>query len=875
MRVSLWLCTTLNLLATPLLAQQASTAVPLLQLDRQFQASTHAQRNPRSAEFADILRNQIEHSRAVSRNLPESDPARIKAERLQALGEQWLRQPDFFAPSGLPEAHPMTIGNGVGESCASAIQLNTGDARRFSIPAQSSVWFRVDAPEPSGLRLSTRGSSVDSALTTWADCRVLEGEPIATADDSFGLQAELAISKAKQSFWFVRLDNLSEVPGHAQFAAVRAAVVSGTVARDSDSTPLGFVVVAAFSIVGANPQYVTESQTNSQGVYTLAISGGGSFALRTGYGNHANITHQAFDGRDCRNIDVYDVRGCGTQEDPYTPVVLSDPQSRTVSFRLRPAPRLIGTLVSSEGSRAIAGGRIVLLSTNGNYLRETRTDVAGRYVFESLSPGSYLANAQATDHIGEIFENQSCEPACPIGSATAITLASNQTRRIDFELQFRPEQFIEVELTLGGQPLPANFSTNLSVLNSNGAHLTGMTTSNSPVKVGPLPPGNYFLRATSSAAYPQLFEGIACSGNCLAELPLATAVNVANNVVVTRVAMDLRRFPRLSGRITTSGTAAPVSSGTLSLIDSQGFSQQVVQTDAQGNYSFAAVAPGTYLLHVRSPHHVDELFENIHCEDQNPQLNCPGATLLNFTAASTDRTIDLQLDGASSISGIVQFDRPSQFSTQASFYLLRNNGELVQTFNMFIDATGSYRLQDVRPGSFRLVAIGSSTAAQLYPLVNCPDGANAYLSCNLGLGQAIEVGTSVNITGIDFLLRARGARPVRVVSAATGLPVPGVAVDLWRSDFTRTDSRVTDAAGFAYLALPAFSGSDNTYLSTDNNLGYIDEVYNNRTCPNGSVFFGLCSLVGGTTLPMPVTGVVAPTVIALEDPELLLVNGFE
>jgi hypothetical protein len=105
---------------------------------------------------------------------------------------------------------------------------------------------------------------------------------------------------------------------------------------------------------------------------------------------------------------------------------------------------------------------------------------------------------------------------------------------------------------------------------------------------------------------------------------------------------------------------------------------------------------------------------------------------------------------------------------------------------------------------------------------------------------------------IDFNLRRNGSQTVRVVNDFDDQPLAGVLIDVWNASGRRVDSRITGASGLAYPVVTEFLPvpADHS-LSTDNLQGLINQVYDGILCPNGSVFFGSCTLAGATPVVFP------------------------
>jgi hypothetical protein len=795
----------------------------------------------------------------------------LKTAALLELGTNIQRQPDFAAGSRLPkpvELHfdPQSAGGG----CETALPFVAGDARQVHMTAGGSLWFKVELPQAHGLRLSTRGSRLDAALSVWKDCRLSQQAALAHGDDNFGLQAEVALAKSDQSFWMVRLDNLSSVSGQATLSAVHAAVVQGTVLRDSGSVPVNSVIVAVFDAGTSSPAFFTSTQTNSNGSYSIAVNGPITLALRTGnFGSYSDVLHQAFDNRACSSAYLYNLTSCGTPGDNFTPIVLTEPDTRIINFRLLTAPTLSGRVTSDEDGLPIRNASILVYSLQGGFITNANTDASGRYNLSGLTPQSVFVSAGSADHHTEIHDNIRCESSfCSIAGATALPLTGNSSTRVDFQLT--RVQVLDVELTVDGAAPPANFNGTAYLLNSNGAVIYSASVYGGLVRFAGMTPGAYHLKVVSNSTYPELYQDIECGSDCFAEIGLSTPVVVLPEVISTNTSMDLRGYAKLQGTITDEATGLPVGNAYVTLIQTNGFTMSQV-TGNSGNYTFPSVATGSYFLHASAQGRVDELHENIPCESANPVLNCPGGLLLNFPPTGADRIVDFQLTAAASITGVIQAG-----GFFGDVYLLSTDGQVIR--QQFVSTSGDnrYTINDVPPGTYLIGAKSNNWIPQIYPSVDCAAAASGnWENCNLSAAQAIVVENSA-VSGIDFNPSLSGSRRFRVVSAYTNLPLQGISLDLWRSDFTRAATFITDTEGQANVGLSSyFNGTEQLFITTDNALGLVDQVYENISCPNGSVFFGACSLAGGTLLSFPAQDSTTPVLISLSDPRFVFSDGFE
>jgi hypothetical protein len=798
---------------------------------------------------------------------------RQRLEALRSIGRNATPPPSVLM-------RDTTLVGAAGARCETAIPLREGTGLRIAVARGASTWFRVDGDGKAPLAVGTRGSSVDPALAAFNDCRVADRAPLAQADDSFGLQAELALLPQRQTFWYVRADNLSE-PGNLAISAMRAVAISGQVTAAATGAGLPNVQMSYFQIQAGTAIHQGTVYADSTGNYMIAAQAG-TFALRTSdYYGYGSLIHQAYDGFTCASSNYYDILSCGSGSTHYTPIELADPAQRTINFALSNAGNLTGVLNSSAGG-PVAGGYVAMYSAQGNELRNVATDSLGRWRLESVPAAGVYLVAGSSEHARTLHAGIECVAyySCPWPSGTLITAPPDTTTRIDMTI--RRQQYIDLTLTVDGEPTVASSSYEFtaSLLNGNGAVVaTSSSNGNGRFRIGPIAPGNYRLRVQSALAFPRLYPQVDCASDCLAELGLGGLVTLGASDGSVALAMDLHGYPALSGRLTDAGSGDPiVNIGVFLLSASTLVTAYSAASNAAGNYRFEAIAPGSYLVRFTSPHHVDEVHDNVPCHSTTPFLDCLGATLLVVGASSTDRVIDATLDPSGRIAGRVTATDQTSSINYAAVYLLRPDGSSPFTYSVSLDALGNFLLQDVPPGAWRVGLTGLfDLVPQVFRDIDCAAAQSngAFMNCNMAQATILDVASGVQTNGVDFSVRRSGAQPVRVLNAFDEQPLSGIVIDTWTDLGQRTDSRTTDASGRTWVTGASYPGATPHALSTDNNAGFINEVYQDIECANGSVFFETCALTGFTPVQLPAASNAAPIVIRIARPIPIFGGNFE
>lgn len=760
----------------------------------------------------------------------------------------------------------------MGASCANAIALQPEQALRVSLPAASSIWVRLSLPPGRGAGFSTRGSQADAALAVYPDCRELD-QPIAAGDDDYGLQASVALAAdARRATWVARVDNVGAA-GEIVILGGTATQLAGRVTRAVDGSPVASIVIGAFRDYGTFLSYVGTAQTNASGDYVLSIFPGeaATYYARTGdyVGQNLDVAMLAYAGVPCSVRDWYYINSCvGTM----TPIVPPLGGSVTgIDFALPPTATIAGRVRSETSGAPVFGAQVTVYDGSGNTAGYQYTDAAGRYRVLGLGGGTFYARADAPDHDSELFENIPCAfQACSPASGTPIAAAAGTTAIVDFDLV--RQLLVNVNVTLEGQPLTGFLNGYLDLLNANGAPVASASIFGGTVRIGPVPPGNYYLRALPSVYQPQfaarLYPTVGCASDCFSELASATPIAISSAQGPVSVAFDLQALPRLSGRVTDAVTGAGIPNVTVRLLR-PGSELAGATTGSDGTYVVPAVAPGSWYVLFAAEQHLDELSPDVPCESTQPLVDCFGATVQTFTADSPDRVLDETLAPAAAVTGRMTLGAGYTF---AQVYAFGATNLVVPSTTLFDLGLGNYRLSDLPAGTYAFGATTYSLWSQLYAGIDCAT-TSGFSGCNFAAAQRLALATGQVRTGVSFALRSYGARRGRVLDAATMQPVAGVAIDVWTAAGTQSYSTVSASDG-SFEVASSFSGD--YYVSSDADTTWRAQVWPLRNCPSGSVYLGTCDVHIGNTIALPEPSVSASELrFLLQRQGVLSADGFE
>ena len=148
------------------------------------------------------------------------------------------------------------------------------------------------------------------------------------------------------------------------------------------------------------------------------------------------------------------------------------------------------------------------------------------------------------------------------------------------------------------------------------------------------------------------------------------------------------------------------------------------------------------------------------------------------------------------------------------------HGPSGQQWTAAVDASGNYSITPLDTGSYYVVTQNEAGFLdELYDNLPCESG------CDVMAGRAVDVVFGEATTGIDFLLEPGFTITGRVTDAASGLPLAGVGVEVYRASISTWV--YTDASG-TYRTPTLLPGV--YQLRTQNWQGYLDELYDNLPC---------------------------------------------
>lgn len=522
-----------------------------------------------------------------------------------------------------------------------------------------------------------------------------------------------------------------------------------------------------------------------------------------------------------------------------------------INVTLPRGPRIFGRVVDAATSNAIVpqgwgstySGNVALNNNLSNYAGFATIDRAGNFVSRTgFSAGAYFFSTFLLrnntpiggGYIDEAYDNIACPyGSCGLTSGTPINVASSDVTGIN------------VALAQGGgisgrvtDAATSNGLGGVTVRVFDGAGrtvaVTGTTTQGN-YRVTGLPAGNYFATTDNALGYQdELFNGFSCEPFC--NPTTGSVINVAGTAITTGRDFALERSVTVSGVVTDGGPAANVP---VEIYGQIGNFLRSTVTNASGQFTFQELAPGRFFVRTRNTTgRVDDLFYDALLPDNvSPtKPNCVGfacqvrlGTPITLGAGSSFTTANLSLAAPAVISGTVSNLGTTGPMSGVSMQLLDARGAVVA--NASTSAAGAFSFPSLAAGSYYLVSRGTPGFVDLaFPNVPCPQ------SCNGLNGTPIAVIAGATSSGNNLSLSTGGAISGTVRNSLSNLPIAGTAVQVYNASNVPVAQIATNASGNYELNNLA---DGPFYVRTQNALGFINEVFQNRACG------GYCDMLAG------------------------------
>jgi len=483
-----------------------------------------------------------------------------------------------------------------------------------------------------------------------------------------------------------------------------------------------------------------------------------------------------------------------------------------------------GTITGSDlpAPGGLEGVWVDFFDTSGEWVSSTPTDVDGNYLSPALAEGTYFAktwNDQA--YVDELFDDIACHNICDITTEgqPIVVIASQSTIGVDFDLDPGGTFSGTIRSVVGGAPIEYVI---VDIFNTAGEWVsnTSSQADGSYISLG-LPAGNYYARTYNDQHYlNELYDDVACPFFCDPIASGGTTIAVVVGEDNAGKDFDLAAGGYISGSITAIG-GEPIAEVAVEIFDFQGNFVAWGMTDVDGDYSTNPGMPtGSYFAVTSAPRpFLNEIYDDHYC----PSWCDPrSGTEISITTGTEMAGIDFVLTSGGMISGTVRNAAASEgiANIWVEFFDLAGN----HVGSALTGMSGDY-LSQALPGD---VAYFAKTWNDLGYLDELFQEQPCAFGCDITTaGTPIPVIVDSTVLLIDFTLEPGATISGSVTSGMTALA--GVFVDFFDPSGNWLCNAITDDGGdYISQALPAGT----YYARSWNELGYLNELYDNIPCPN-------------------------------------------
>ena len=541
-------------------------------------------------------------------------------------------------------------------------------------------------------------------------------------------------------------------------------------------------------------------------------------------------------------------------------------------------PAAVGDLVFEDananglqdtGEPGIPGVAVSLKDTNGSVVASTTTDANGNYLFTGLTPGTYVVGFAAPGGYAFTAPNVGSDDAIDSdalpamnGMTGAIDLTSGETNRTVDAGLYRPATigdlvFEDVNgngLQDQGEPGIPGVTVNLKDAGGN-VLATTTTGPNGKYTFTDLTPGTYVVGFVAPNGYaftaPNVGGDDAIDSDALPAMNGMTApVSLTSGQTDATIDAGLYRpaaigdfvFDDLNGNGLQDQGEPGIPGVAVSLKDTNG-SVATTTTDANGNYLFTGLLPGTYSVGFAAPAGYEFTAPNVGTDDaiDSNALPATGGMTGPITLASgeTNRTIDAGLYRPAALGDLV-FEDANANGLQdtgepgipgVAVSLKDTNGSVVATTTT--DANGNYLFTGLTPGTY---VVGFAAP-----------GGYAFTAPNVGSDDAIDSDALPAMGGMTMPIDLTSGETDRTVDA--GLYRPATIGDLVFEDVNGNGLQDQGEPGIPGVTVNLKDAGGNVLATT-------------TTGPNGNYTF--TGLTPGTY----VVGFVAPNGYAFTAPNV-------
>ncbi|MCC7008870.1 MAG: carboxypeptidase regulatory-like domain-containing protein, partial [Acidobacteria bacterium] len=591
--------------------------------------------------------------------------------------------------------------------------------------------------------------------------------------------------------------------------------ISGRVTSSTTSLGIAGTKVWAFSM---NDDVAVNTTVDGSGNYSLSLPAG-SYGVFTQ--NTQGYINEIWNNVQCSAV-------CDLEA--ITPLDVTTGAITNIDFVLDPGGRIAGRVTS--GGVGIPGITVTFYDPSGEAdFTSAVTDSDGNYISDGgTATGSiFVRTENDLGYQDEVWNDIKCL-WCDATEGTPVPVTNGVTTgNIDFALDLGGR--IAGTITDGTTGIP---NVSVVVHGTDGSWIMSATTDGSgQYLTAALPAGSYYVTTWDSGRVDEIYNNVTCIGGyCNMTGGTTVAVTVGN--ITNNVNFALAAGGTITGTVTNAAGGAPLDVFVGVFNSSGGF--------IGGGWSgesgvFEIVVPaGSYYVAVTNAGYAGQVYNGVGCLASS--CNVVTGTLVPVSAGGTTGNVNFALVAGGNITGTVTAAATASPVTNYAVQLMSTTNTVLAT--IFTDGAGVYTFTGVTAGSYyvRTNGVGFNLINQLYNGVQC-------IGCNVTTsgGTLVSVSGGATTSNINFALAAGGRISGTVRNATNNAPIANIGAQIFTSTGVQLSTHNTNGSGvYTTSGLPAGT----YYIRTSNSLGFINEVYNDLSCPQAG-----CTVTNGT--PITVT----------------------
>ncbi len=499
---------------------------------------------------------------------------------------------------------------------------------------------------------------------------------------------------------------------------------------------------ASIRVFDTNQNLITTAHSSNDGGFSISLPQAGDYYF---IANHSSYVEQIFDNVACLNSCDFSLA---------TLVHFNYNESREgFDFALTPNAHISGSIIDAMTLEVIENADIHIYNNNEQRVSSVTSQFDGSWVTDPLPVGEYKILSRVNDYVTTMYDSIACANSnsysCDVNLGLSISLGNLDEDNIHLKQVTGAKITGRVVDSLNQPVLQAHVRLFDSDGNQIFAHVT-TTDANGYYETHHIGNGSYYLVAYKGDFYQyQLYPSNLCS-ELLCDITQGTALTVTNLSDISDIDFHLLSTTKISGNVVDSENL-PINGIRVTLKEYHSNIHKSVLTDANGNYSFFNMQPGSYHLYSQTN------FLNYNSQSYNavPCINsnfCDSQD--NYTPVVVNATdienINFQLtrdvDDLSTISGNIVDVNNNPIAGVRVGIRKNNSSSFVYTNT---NSIGNYSFTHQTAGTYQLSATKKGYITETYDNVACLS-----TSC-LGDNFTPVIVNVLDVNNIDFQLDRR------------------------------------------------------------------------------------------------------------------------